>query len=80
MTAIRAAKVMGQGVAGVDILRISPQSQHTDKIIAAFDAARRAAQPNPAALQGMRPFMPEASCNGYWHGQPGLALIDPATA
>ena len=66
--------------AGVDILRISPQSQHTDKIIAAFDAARRAAQPNPAALQAMRPFMPEASCNGYWHGRPGLDLIEPALA
>ena len=64
--------------AGVDILRISPQSQHTDKIIAAFDAARRATQPNPAALQAMRPSMPEASCNGYWHGRPGLDLIEPA--
>jgi len=22
--------------------------------------------------------MPEASCNGYWHGRPGLDLIEPA--
>ena len=66
--------------AGVDILRISPQAQHTGQIIAAFDAARRAASASPAALQAMRPFMPEAPCNGYWHGRPGLDLIEPALA
>ena len=66
--------------AGADILRLSPQSQHMDKIIAAFDAARRAERPDPAALANMRPFMPEASCNGYWHGKPGLDLITPAPA
>ena len=66
--------------AGADILRLSPQSQHMDKIIAAFDAARRAERPDPATLANMRPFMPEASCNGYWHGKPGLDLITPAPA
>lgn len=66
--------------AGADILRLSPQSQHMDKIIAAFDAARRAERPDSAALANMRPFMPEASCNGYWHGKPGLDLITPAPA
>lgn len=64
--------------AGVNILRLSPQSQHMDKIIAAFDTARRAGRPDPGALQALRPFMPEASCNGYWHGRPGLDLIAPA--
>jgi collagenase-like PrtC family protease len=62
--------------AGVDILRISPQAQHTDAIVAAFDAARRADRTDRAVLEQMRPLMPEAPCNGYWHGKPGLDLIE----
>ena len=65
---------------GVELLRLSPQSQHIDRIVAAFDAARRAEQPDPQALAQMRPLMPEAPCNGYWHGRPGLDLIEPALA
>ncbi len=65
---------------GVELLRLSPQSQHMDRIVAAFDAARRAEQPDPQALAQMRPLMPEAPCNGYWHGKPGLELIEPALA
>ncbi|MEZ5608278.1 MAG: U32 family peptidase [Burkholderiaceae bacterium] len=65
---------------GVQVLRLSPQSQHMDRIIAAFDAARRAEQPDPQALAQIRPYMPEAPCNGYWHGKPGLDLIEPAPA
>lgn len=63
---------------GVDILRLSPQSRHMAEVIAAFDAARKAAQPDPGALDRMRPLMPEAPCNGYWHGKPGLELVEPA--
>ncbi|QIL42771.1 U32 family peptidase [Acidovorax sp. HDW3] len=60
---------------GVDVLRLSPQSQHMDKIVAAFDAARHHQAP---ALSTLRPFMPEEPCNGYWHGKPGLDLVEPA--
>ncbi|HMN56376.1 MAG TPA: U32 family peptidase [Ottowia sp.] len=66
--------------AGVDILRLSPQSRHMAQIVAAFDSARRIGQAEPDALQAMRPFMPDAPCNGYWHGKPGLDLIEPALA
>ena len=65
---------------GVDLLRLSPQSQHMAEVIAAFDAARHAAQPDPTALERMRALMPAAPCNGYWHGKPGLDLIEPAHA
>ncbi|MDO5693646.1 MAG: U32 family peptidase [Pseudomonadota bacterium] len=64
---------------GVDVLRLSPQSQHMAEVIAAFDAACQAATPNPDALQRMRPLMPDAPCNGYWHGKPGLELVTPET-
>ena len=63
---------------GVDVVRRSPQSQHNDKIICAVDAARRAPQDAPAQLAALRPFMPEQPCNGYWHGKPGLDLVEPA--
>ena len=64
----------------VDLLRLSPQSQHMAEVIAAFDAARHAAQPDPTALERMRALMPDAPCNGYWHGKPGLELVEPALA
>ena len=63
---------------GVDVLRLSPQSQHMTELIAAFDAARHAPEPAVDALERMRPLMPGAPCNGYWHGQPGLDLVKPA--
>ena len=63
---------------GVELLRLSPQSHHMTEVIAAFDAARKAPQPDAGALDRMRPLMPEAPCNGYWHGKPGLDLVQPA--
>lgn len=65
---------------GVDVLRLSPQSQHMQKVISTFDAARRADEPAATALADMRPFMPADACNGYWHGKPGLELIEAALA
>ncbi len=66
--------------AGTDILRISPQAQGTLEVIAAFDAARRTGEAAPGALDAMRPWMPAEPCNGYWHGRPGLDLVEPAIA
>ena len=57
---------------GVDVVRLSPQSQHMGEVIAAFDAARRE---GGAAAEGMRPLMPDAPCDGYWHGRPGLEAV-----
>lgn len=57
---------------GVDVVRISPQSQQTEKIVALFrdvlDNRASAAQ----AMQQMETLMPERPCDGYWHGKPGL--------
>ena len=53
---------------GIDILRISPQPEHTSEIIAAFDAAR---QGKPASAQAHW-----NSCglvDGYWFGDAGIA-------
>jgi collagenase-like PrtC family protease len=58
--------------AGVDVLRISPQAQHTERIIGLFDAVVNGRLDAAEALQQMTPLMPDGPCNGYWHGKPGL--------
>ena len=66
--------------AGVDVLRISPQSGHCAAIIRLFRdcIARRVSGEN--AMQQMESMMPEAACNGYWHGRPGMEQMFLASA
>jgi collagenase-like PrtC family protease len=65
--------------AGVDVVRISPQSENTADIIAAFRAgvdANRAAVVAPAEfIDQLCRQMAVEQCNGFWHGRPGLELI-----
>ena len=56
----------------VDVLRISPQSQHTGDILQAFDAARRQPEQAKTLAAHLPAMMPGASCNGYWVGQAGM--------
>lgn len=52
---------------GVEVLRISPQPEHTPAIVAAFDRARR------GEAVASRPEWAESGfVDGYWHGQPGI--------
>lgn len=57
---------------GVDVLRISPQSRDTDRIVALFKDAIDGRLSGSEAIEAMEPLMPERPCNGYWHGKPGL--------
>lgn len=57
---------------GVDMVRLSPQSQHTVRIIALFNAVIGKRMTASEAMQQMRELMPDEPCNGYWHGKPGL--------
>ena len=57
---------------GVDMVRISPQSQHTPEIIDLFHDVMTNKTRADAAMQALTPLMPEQACNGYWHGKPGL--------
>jgi collagenase-like PrtC family protease len=61
---------------GVDVARLSPQSQHMDEVIAVFDAVRTQKLAAKEALGSLRPLMPDQGCNGYWYGQPGLNQVD----
>jgi collagenase-like PrtC family protease len=66
---------------GVDVLRISPQSADTFTIVELFRHCLDQTLTPDAAARRMEDLMPIAACNGYWHGQPGLAqVITPATA
>lgn len=53
---------------GIDILRISPQPQHTPEIIAAFDAARHQQTATSQAV-----WNPCGLVDGYWFGEAGIA-------
>ncbi|MEW8505291.1 MAG: U32 family peptidase [Candidatus Thiodiazotropha sp.] len=52
----------------VDILRISPQSSNTDKIVDAYHSAL-----HDEDISDLSKYMPLGACNGYWHGVDGQA-------
>jgi collagenase-like PrtC family protease len=54
--------------AGVDILRVSPQSTGTAEVLAAFRAM----------IDGKASSLTGDFCNGFWHGRPGLEMIGTA--
>lgn len=56
----------------VDVLRLSPQSQHMTDIVRLFDEVIDGRLDAADALSEMQPLMPDAHCNGFWHGMPGL--------
>ena len=59
---------------GIDAVRLSPQPERMDEVIAAFRAALEgAASGEVTAL--LSTALPAAPCNGYWHGRPGLDYV-----
>ncbi len=54
---------------GVTSLRLSPQSRHMERVVAAFAAALAG---DTTAAAGLAKFVPGASVDGYWHGHAGL--------
>ncbi|HJW57740.1 MAG TPA: U32 family peptidase [Burkholderiaceae bacterium] len=60
---------------GVDMVRISPQSQHTQRILELFDAVLKKQMSSQDAFDQMKSLMPDGPCNGYWYGKPGLDQV-----
>lgn len=58
----------------VDVLRISPQSQYTPRVVELFHEVISKRLDPTDAFDQLRPLMPAAPCNGYWYGKPGLEL------
>jgi collagenase-like PrtC family protease len=65
----------GLHAAAVDILRVSPQAFHTPRILQLFRDCIEGQSTPQQALQAMQKLMPEAACDGYWHGKPGLEQV-----
>lgn len=64
----------------VDVVRISPQSRHTVDILRLYDALRRGAITPAAAHAQLEGWLHASTCNGYWHGRPGLEQVPAATS
>ena len=62
---------------GVDVVRISPQSQHTAEVVNLFHAVLTEKTTSEQAMQALQDLMPEQACNGYWYGKPGLEQLAP---
>ena len=60
---------------GVDVLRISPQSQHTTELLGVFRAHLDGTLDVPAARTRMAALEVAAPCNGFWYGKPGLDQV-----
>jgi collagenase-like PrtC family protease len=60
---------------GVDILRISPQSQHTPALLEVFRARLAGTLDTAAARSRLAALEVAAPCNGFWYGKPGLDQI-----
>jgi collagenase-like PrtC family protease len=60
---------------GVDVLRISPQSQHASAIIQLFHDVMIQKTAATDAMQTLPGLMPAQACNGYWYGKPGLEQV-----
>ncbi|OGS80428.1 MAG: U32 family peptidase [Gallionellales bacterium GWA2_55_18] len=60
---------------GADVVRISPQAHHTGEILHLFRECMEQRLVPAQAMSQVGTLMPAASCNGYWHGKPGLDFI-----
>ncbi|MBL4660010.1 MAG: U32 family peptidase [Alcanivoracaceae bacterium] len=57
---------------GVDVVRISPQSQHTLQIIEAFSQVLAKKQPAQFFIAQLTSYATTGLCDGYWYGQAGM--------
>jgi collagenase-like PrtC family protease len=58
---------------GIEVARLSPQSQDMDKIVQLFHAALVGEIGEIEAERAISAHLPAGVCNGYWHGDPGMA-------
>ncbi|MDD5057723.1 MAG: U32 family peptidase [Sideroxydans sp.] len=57
---------------GVDIVRISPQPEHTGEVVATFRKMLDGAIGAAEAQSALKPYLFDAPCDGYWHGVSGI--------
>ena len=59
----------------VDILRLAPQTQGMSEIIDTFRRVLDGGLDTAAAAERLAPHQPAGSCDGYWHGAPGMNRV-----
>jgi len=59
--------------AGIDLLRLSPQSRHTGRVVDVFRALLAGDIAASAAPEKLDKLMPGQPCDGYWLGEAGMA-------
>lgn len=64
---------------GVDVLRLSPQSQHMEHVVTAFRRVLDGLEQPGEAHARLLPLMPAGPCNGYWYGRAGLDMVPQVT-
>ena len=57
---------------GVDVLRISPQPEHTGQVAEVFRKMLDGAISAAEAQSALKPYLFDAPCDGYWHGVSGI--------
>jgi collagenase-like PrtC family protease len=60
---------------GVDVIRISPQHMHTDKVVALFRQRLEGKLSAAEAEQQLADVIADEHCDGYWHSRPGLDQV-----
>jgi len=72
----------GEPAVDIDIMRISPQSNHMQEIVEVFEQWRRGTIDTTRAATDLACAMPCGPCDGYWHGQAGMeyTLADTGSA
>lgn len=63
--------------AGVDLLRIAPQQRGTPELIALFREALAGTRAPEDAQGAAAQWSAAGLCDGYWYGQPGIAVAAP---
>jgi collagenase-like PrtC family protease len=59
-------------LAGVDVLRLSPQSRHMERVVRLFRDLLDGAIAGPEMASRLDRLMPGPACDGYWLGQAGM--------
>ncbi len=77
---IQSAKVMSLAhrldelrASGVDVMRLSPQSRHMERVVAVFRQLLETTLLPAAASAQLERLMPAPPCDGYWLGEAGMA-------
>jgi collagenase-like PrtC family protease len=64
---------MSELTPGIDILRISPQSENTEDVISLFNRIRTGDLDVDSASFEMKDLVAVGLCDGYWHEAPGMS-------